>query len=219
MKRILLAACLAGCALGLGAQTVLAESVKVPVNKISSEGVGEAIGFVVFEDDGKGGMDIMVDVVGIPQGDHGMHVHENPSCAPAAKDGVNVAGLSAGGHYDPTHAGKHASFRADYVAWLLEYSGAGQLAPVAGRKPLKIVGDAGNGCAGLVLNDLMAALPFEFVCRQMQPDGTFPDGVPNPLLPERRAATAAAVRESGADMTPRPMLRKPITNTGRRYCP
>ena len=104
MKRILLAACLAGCALGLGAQTVLAESVKVPVNKISSEGVGEPIGFVVFEDDGKGGMDIMVDVVGIPQGDHGMHVHENPSCAPAAKDGVNVAGLSAGGHYDPTHA-------------------------------------------------------------------------------------------------------------------
>ena len=56
MKRILLAACLAGCALAFGAQTVLAESVKVPVNKISSEGVGEAIGFVVFEDDGKGGM-------------------------------------------------------------------------------------------------------------------------------------------------------------------
>lgn len=107
MKRILLATCLAGCALAFGAQTVLAESVKVPVNKISSEGVGEAIGFVVFEDDGKGGMDIMVDVVGIPQGDHGMHVHENPSCAPAAKDGVNVAGLAAGGHYDPTHAGKH----------------------------------------------------------------------------------------------------------------
>ena len=72
MKRILLAACLAGCALGFGAQTVLAESVKVPVNKISNEGVGEAIGFVAFEDDGKGGMDIMVDVVGIPQGDHGI---------------------------------------------------------------------------------------------------------------------------------------------------
>jgi len=97
----------------------------------------------------------------------------------------------------PLHA---ASFRADYVAWLLEYSGAAQLAPTAGRKPLKIVADAGNGCAGLVLNDLMASLPFEFVCRQMQPDGTFPDGVPNPLLPERRAATANAVRQAGADM-------------------
>ena len=93
-----------------------------------------------------------------------------------------------------------SSFRASYVAWLLEYSGAGQLAPVAGQKPLKIVADAGNGCAGLVLNELMASLPFEFVCRQMQPDGTFPDGVPNPLLPERRAATAAAVREAGADL-------------------
>ena len=42
MKRILLAAFIAGCVLGLGAQTVLAESVKVPVNKISGEGVGEA---------------------------------------------------------------------------------------------------------------------------------------------------------------------------------
>lgn len=93
-----------------------------------------------------------------------------------------------------------ASFRASYVAWLLEYSGAGRLAAVPGRKPLKIVADAGNGCAGLVLKDLMPRLPFEFVCRQMQPDGTFPDGVPNPLLPERRAATAAAVRESGADL-------------------
>ena len=102
MKRILLAACIAGCVLGLGAQTVLAEGVKVSVNKISGEGVGEAIGFVVFDDDGKGGMDITVDLAGIAPGGHGMHVHENPSCAPAAKDGVNVAGLAAGGHYDPT---------------------------------------------------------------------------------------------------------------------
>ena len=107
MKRVLLAACLAGCVLGLGAQTVLAESVKVPVNKISAEGVGEAIGFVAFTDDGKGGMDIVVDLAGISPGEHGMHVHEKASCAPAAKDGVAVAGLAAGGHYDPTHAGKH----------------------------------------------------------------------------------------------------------------
>ena len=102
----------------------------------------------------------------------------------------------------PAFAGdlQQASFRAAYVAWLLEYSGADKLAPVADRKPLKIVADAGNGCAGLVLSELMDSLPFEFVCRQMQADGTFPDGVPNPLLPERRAATAAAVRESGADL-------------------
>lgn len=95
---------------------------------------------------------------------------------------------------------REASFRADYVRWLLEYSGAAQLEPIAGRKPLKIVADAGNGCAGLVLRDVKAALPFDFVCLHMEPDGTFPNGVPNPLLPERRAATAAAVREAGADM-------------------
>ncbi len=48
-----------------------------------------------------------MELAGIAPGDHGMHVHENGSCAPAPKDGVNVAGLAAGGHYDPTHAGKH----------------------------------------------------------------------------------------------------------------
>lgn len=93
-----------------------------------------------------------------------------------------------------------ASYRADYIRWLLEYSGAAALAPAPGRKPLKIVADAGNGCAGLVLGELAGQLPFDFVCLNMDPDGAFPHGVPNPLLPERRAATAAAVRAAGADM-------------------
>lgn len=93
-----------------------------------------------------------------------------------------------------------ASFRAEYVRWLLDYSGAGLLAPEPGCKPLKIVADAGNGCAGLVLQELAKNLPFDFICLHMEPDGSFPNGVPNPLLPERRAATAAAVREAGADM-------------------
>ncbi len=92
------------------------------------------------------------------------------------------------------------SFRAEYVRWLLDYSGAGQSASAPGRRPLKIVADAGNGCAGLVLQELAKNLPFDFTCLHMEPDGSFPNGVPNPLLPERRAATAAAVREAGADM-------------------
>lgn len=93
-----------------------------------------------------------------------------------------------------------ASFRAEYLRWLLKYCGVADLGPAAGGKPLKVVADAGNGCAGLVLRELARDLPFEFVCRQMEPDGTFPHGVPNPLLPERRAATADAVREAGADL-------------------
>ncbi|MFA7348666.1 MAG: phosphomannomutase [Desulfurivibrionaceae bacterium] len=66
-------------------------------------------------------------------------------------------------------------------------------------KPLKIVANAGNGCAGPVIDRLAARLPFEFIRLQWQPDGTFPNGVPNPLLPENRAITAQAVREHGAD--------------------
>lgn len=117
-----------------------------------------------------------------------------------------VAELLAGGDHPPHGAATvppalhEASFRADYVRWLLDYSGAGQLGAAPGRKPLKIVADAGNGCAGLVLRDLVAALPFDFTCLHMEPDGSFPNGVPNPLLSERRAATAAAVREAEADM-------------------
>lgn len=95
---------------------------------------------------------------------------------------------------------REGSFRDDYVRRLLACSGADRLVPRRGRPPLKIVADAGNGCAGLVLHDLARALPFDFTFLHMEPDGSFPNGVPNPLLPERRAATAAAVRAAGADM-------------------
>ncbi|MDR2745752.1 MAG: phosphomannomutase [Desulfovibrio sp.] len=91
---------------------------------------------------------------------------------------------------------RRLSFRKEYVRWLAEYSRAHP--PV--RNPLKILADAGNGCAGLVLAELAPLLPFELVFRQMEADGHFPNGVPNPLLPERREGTARAVRESGADM-------------------
>jgi phosphomannomutase len=43
-------------------------------------------------------------------------------------------------------------------------------------------------------------LPFEFVKLHHEPDGNFPNGVPNPLLPENRTITIDAVREQGADL-------------------
>ncbi|MFO8152619.1 phosphomannomutase [Thioalkalivibrio sp.] len=65
---------------------------------------------------------------------------------------------------------------------------------------LKIVADPGNGAAGPVMQRLAERLaPLEFALVNEQPDGNFPNGVPNPLLRERRAATAAAVVEHGAD--------------------
>jgi phosphomannomutase len=80
-----------------------------------------------------------------------------------------------------------------YIEHLLGYVDARAL------KPLKIVANPGNGCAGAVIDRLAAHLPFEFIRVQWEPDGTFPNGVPNPLLPENREITAHAVREHGAD--------------------
>jgi phosphomannomutase len=85
------------------------------------------------------------------------------------------------------------SYRDAYVAHLLGYLDAGAL------KPLKIVVNAGNGGAGLVVDALAPHLPFEFVRVHHAPDGSFPNGIPNPLLPENRAATAQAVRAHQAD--------------------
>jgi phosphomannomutase len=70
---------------------------------------------------------------------------------------------------------------------------------VPALKPLKIAVNAGNGGAGLAIDQLEPHLPFEFIRVHHEPDGTFPHGVPNPLLPENRAATADAVKAHGAD--------------------
>jgi phosphomannomutase len=83
---------------------------------------------------------------------------------------------------------------AAYVDHLLSY------VDVAALKPLKIVVDAGNGGAGRIVDLLEPRLPFEFIKLHHEADGNFPNGVPNPLLPENRAAASAAVREYGADL-------------------
>ncbi|CNH03630.1 phosphomannomutase [Yersinia aldovae] len=72
-------------------------------------------------------------------------------------------------------------------------------------RPLKLVINSGNGAAGHIIDEIekrfiAAQLPIEFVKIHHQPDGNFPNGIPNPLLPECRADTAKAVSEAGADM-------------------
>ncbi|MFT3929909.1 MAG: phosphomannomutase [Spongiibacteraceae bacterium] len=81
-----------------------------------------------------------------------------------------------------------------YIQHLLSYVDAKNL------KPLKIVVNAGNGGAGLVIDRLEKMLPFEFIKVHHQPDGNFPHGVPNPLLEENRAPTIDAVRAHKADL-------------------
>ena len=67
-------------------------------------------------------------------------------------------------------------------------------------RKLKVVVNPGNGGAGLIIDQLEPRLPFEFVKLNNKPDGTFPNGVPNPMLEENRAPTADLVRRSGADV-------------------
>jgi phosphomannomutase len=84
--------------------------------------------------------------------------------------------------------------RASYVEHLLTYIDVGRL------RPLKVVVNAGNGGAGPVVDLLERSLPLEFVKINHRPDGSFPMGVPNPLLTENRAVTSEAVLSEKADL-------------------
>jgi len=82
----------------------------------------------------------------------------------------------------------------DYIAHMLSYVNADAL------KPLKLVVNPGNGCAGIALDALEPHLPFELIKVHNEPDGTFPNGIPNPMLLENQAVTTEAVLEHKADI-------------------
>ncbi len=86
------------------------------------------------------------------------------------------------------------TFRTDYINHLLSYIDLDKL------KPFKVVTNAGNGCAGPVLDLLEERLPYKMIKLLHQPDGNFPEGIPNPLLPENRTLTSRAVVEQQADI-------------------
>ncbi|MGJ8681511.1 phosphomannomutase CpsG [Paraglaciecola sp.] len=86
-----------------------------------------------------------------------------------------------------------------YVEHMLSYIKADNISP------LKLVVNAGNGAAGSALDAIESAIqsqniPIEFIKIHHTPDGSFPNGIPNPLLPESRADTANAVKEHKAHM-------------------
>lgn len=106
------------------------------------------------------------------------------------------ARAAAGSFQAPVAKGKtsRADVTGAYIDHLLTYVDVERLAP------LTIACNPGNGCAGPILQRLEERLPFQLVKRYAEPDGSFPNGVPNPLLPENRSATSELVRESRADL-------------------
>ena len=81
-----------------------------------------------------------------------------------------------------------------YIDHLLTYVNLDTL------KPLKVLADPGNGAVGPVIELLKARLPLDITLINGEPDGNFPNGIPNPLLPENRDLTRQAVLDTGADM-------------------
>src|ERR671915_674073 len=67
-------------------------------------------------------------------------------------------------------------------------------------KPLRVVIDAANGMVGVMLPPVLAKLPVQAVRYFFEPDGTFPNHEPNPLLPENREFIVAKVQEAEADL-------------------
>ena len=71
---------------------------------------------------------------------------------------------------------------------------------VDAMKPLKVVIDAANGMAGAMLPPVLERLPVEAVTCHFEPDGTFPNHEPNPLLPENREFIVRKTTEEDADL-------------------
>ena len=87
-----------------------------------------------------------------------------------------------------------ANLRGAYVDHLLSYIDLNAL------KPIRVVCNAGNGAAGLVIDQLEKVLPIEFIKIHHEPNGEFPNGVPNPLLEENRLPTIEAIKNNNAQL-------------------
>jgi phosphomannomutase len=141
---------------------------------------------------------IMVTASHNPPDYNGMKMVREESRPLSADTGLkDIRAFAERGEFAP--AKKRGSVRAvdvkpDYIAHLLSYVDRSALAP------LKIVVNAGNGGAGPIIDLLEPYLPFKFVKVFHEPDGTFPNGVPNPMIEENRAVTIERVRAERADL-------------------
>jgi phosphomannomutase len=110
----------------------------------------------------------------------------------------DIAAMVAAGNFPAPAMAKgrveNLDTSADYVEHLLKYVNRNSL------RKLKVVVDAGNGGAGLAIDKLEPHLPFEFIKVRHEPNGNFPQGVPNPMLEENRGPSLEALKKSGADV-------------------
>lgn len=141
---------------------------------------------------------IMVTASHNPSNNNGLKLVREEGRPISADTGLkDIERLAFAGEFTPCeHKGRviKKDVLDDYVNHLLTY------VDVSKMKPLHLVMDAGNGCAGVAFEKLKTHLPFKFTEMLMQPDGTFPNGVPNPMLVENRKAIIQKVLDEKADM-------------------
>jgi phosphomannomutase len=89
---------------------------------------------------------------------------------------------------------------ASYDVWPAYVERVLSFVDVAAMRPLKVVIDAANGMAGTMLPPVLEQLPIEPVRCYFEPDGSFPNHEPNPLLPENREFIVRQTLEEGADL-------------------
>jgi Cu-Zn family superoxide dismutase len=83
-----------------------AKPVTVTINFIDATGTEKPAGTIKIKETGEG-LELQTKLKGLAPGEHGFHLHENGSCAPADKDGKPGAGLAAGAHFDPDATKAH----------------------------------------------------------------------------------------------------------------
>jgi phosphomannomutase/phosphomannomutase/phosphoglucomutase len=156
----------------------------------------EEVYFATFSQKMDGG--IMVTASHNPRDYNGMKLVREGSRPISGDSGLNeIKELAAKNAFAPSSRKGTVTgldIKGGYIEHLLGYI------DIRNLRPLKVVVNAGNGCAGPVIDLLAGHLPFEFIRVHHRPDGTFPNGIPNPLLPENRDATAQAIRGHGADV-------------------
>jgi phosphomannomutase len=155
----------------------------------------EGVYFATFDGGYDGG--IMITASHNPSDYNGMKFVREQSKPISGDNGLQaIRGFAERGEFPaPVRAGvrRRIEITQAYIAHLKSYVDASKL------KPLKIVVNAGNGGAGLIIDELEPHLPFSFLKVHHEPDGNFPNGIPNPMIEENRAPTVAAIRRHGAD--------------------
>ena len=156
----------------------------------------EMIYYATFARELDGG--IMVTASHNPPNYNGMKMVRSQSRPISADTGLNdIRGLAERNEFAAASrkgSVREIDIRPDYIEHLLSYVDPAKL------ERLKIVVNAGNGGAGPIVDLLEPHLPFEFVKVYHTPDGTFPNGVPNPMIEANRKPTIDRIVATSADL-------------------